>query len=290
VTTAVGIDIGGTSVKAAARATDGRVVEGRSEPYAQPDAATLRAAVTEAWRAVGAPVVERVGLCLPGRLDAERGVIDAAVNLPVLVGARPSDWLPEPLARARTVIVPDAEAAAFDIARSDEDGGRLLALSIGTGVGACVLDGRTPLRVVGRSPGRLGQVDVSGVGAGAATPIGPDGGRGSLEAYIGLPALRARFPETPLHELPGALRPGDPALRALAQAIRIAHAVYAPRRVVLLGGVGRRLSGEAMEDVRRLVGHGLTAVADGAWTLEQGTSDFHAARGVMGIARDSAPG
>ncbi|MEO0483991.1 MAG: ROK family protein [Planctomycetota bacterium] len=286
---AIGLDIGGTSVKAAAfDLASEDIREARSDAYARPDASALRAAVRDAWARAGQPRAECVGLCLPGRFDDERGVIDAAVNLPALVGARPADWLPDELAAARVVITADAEAAALDLARDAPPSQRLLALSIGTGVGVCVLEGRTHLRVIGRSPGRLGQVDVGGLGEDRpALPVGADGGRGSLEAFIGLPALRERFPGHAPETLPSAIEPGDIALRALAQALRIAHAVWAPHRIVLLGGVGIRLSPEAIADLHARTAEDLTSLAQPGWILEQGTTDYHAARGALGLAREA---
>jgi hypothetical protein len=54
-------------------------------------------------------------------------------------------------------------------------------------VGAAVLDDGKLLRVEGDSPGHIGQIDVSIPGADC---IGPDGGAGGLEGYIGVPALQ----------------------------------------------------------------------------------------------------
>ncbi|MBV9490447.1 MAG: MFS transporter, partial [Verrucomicrobia bacterium] len=66
-------------------------------------------------------------------------------------------------------------------------------LALGTGVGAAVLDDGVPLRVDGDSPGHLGQIDVS---LDDRAPIGPDGGAGSLEGYLGVPAIRRELHAT----------------------------------------------------------------------------------------------
>jgi hypothetical protein len=71
----------------------------------------------------------------------------------------------------------------------------------------------------------------------------------------------------------------DPVLRALARAIRIGHGIYRPDRVVLLGGVGRRLAGQAAA-LRELVSDRLTSVARAEWVLAFGVDDHHAARGA----------
>ncbi len=57
-------------------------------------------------------------------------------------------------------------------------------ISLGSGVGMSVLDDGVPLAVDENSPGHLGQINVS---LDSNPPIGPDGGAGGLEAYIGAP-------------------------------------------------------------------------------------------------------
>ena len=153
-------------------------------------------------------------------------------------------------------------------------------ISLGTGVGACVMDEGTPLRVSGTTPGHLGQVDVTLDDA--DTPVGPDGGRGGLEAYVGLPAMLARFRCTPDTLQPHLTIDSAPVL-ALVRAIRIAHAIYRPMHVRLAGGVGVRLGAIAGE-IRSRVAAALTGVAREGWTLEAARSEFHAASGAARLA------
>ena len=100
---------------------------------------------------------------------------------------------------------------------------------------------------------------------------------------MGLPALRARFGEDAgaLHAAikDGRLRADRWPLCGLVRALRIAHAIYLPERIVLLGGVGIRLR-PLLEEMRVRVAEGLTSLAKSEWTLEAGESDFHAARGA----------
>src|SRR3954447_18293656 len=82
---AVGIDIGGTSVKAAG-VIDGEVVwTGASAPYARPSLNELSAASVAA---IGGRAcdVDRIGLCVPGLLDGARRRITLSVNVPALNG------------------------------------------------------------------------------------------------------------------------------------------------------------------------------------------------------------
>src|SRR5271170_591635 len=93
--TTLGVDIGGTSVKAAVW-LDGRCIRtGQSNFYVKPNAEQLRAAI---HRAVGSILdVQTVGLCAPGLLDRERRVITMAVNVPGLAGLELDQLVPEAL-------------------------------------------------------------------------------------------------------------------------------------------------------------------------------------------------
>jgi predicted NBD/HSP70 family sugar kinase len=149
-----------------------------------------------------------------------------------------------------------------------------LCLTLGTGVGASVVDaGGKFLHVSGESPGHFGQLDVS---LESEPPVGPDGGAGSLEAYIGTAALIARYGDA---NVVGKWGVGDPPVRALVRAIRIAHAIYRPQHVCLTGGIGVRLGG-IVPEIKAMVGERLTRVAREGWTLFTGENDYHAACGV----------
>ncbi len=291
---ALGIDIGGTAIKSSLLRDGTEVWHGRSAGYARPSREVLVAVLGElvvAARTAGASegvAIGAVGLCVPGLLAADAGSVAVSMNVPALVGLRfdvllgsagvEVDRLGTPMR-----VVTDALAAAMDASAVFGLKGRVLALSIGTGVGACVLDDEKPLIVSGQGPGHFGQVDVSlGEGSGDTVPIGSDGGRGSLESYVGVHALRARYGEDVEGALAG-MEVGEVPCRALVRAIRIAHAIYRPDHVLLLGGVGirlRRLAAGLREEAARE----LTSLARAGWTLRCGESDFHAARGAARIA------
>lgn len=289
--TELGIDIGGSSVKVAGRALGGEWSLGRSSRYDRPAVDQLAAAIRQALCTL--PGLKTpptaVGVCLPGLVDHASRTVVRSVNLPALNGVPidqlVADTLPTSPSSPAPVIVTDAHAAAHDWCELHGVKGRTLALSLGTGVGACVLDDRIPLRVSGNSPGHLGQLDVSIEADPADRPLGPDGGRGGLEAYVGARAMLARFgPDT---DGWSALLERDPTpLQALARAIRITHAIYRPDRIVLLGGVGLALR-PAADLLDRLIRDGLTSIARPDWTLEFADDDFHAARGAARLARDA---
>ncbi|TVS07935.1 MAG: hypothetical protein EA423_02850, partial [Phycisphaerales bacterium] len=168
----------------------------------------------------------------------------------------------------------DAVAAAIGSHHVDPATGRLAAIVLGTGVGLAVLDGGEPVTIGARGIGHLGQVDV-GV---EPMPLGPDGGRGGLEGYLGLRALEARFGERIAEGLSG-LDGEDPILRALARACRIVHAIYTPDEIRLLGGVGMLLE-PVLCKLEGLVRTELTGVAREGWTMRCADSAYLAAIGA----------
>ena len=276
----IGIDIGGTRIKFA-RMDDGDVHwTGASDAYERPSTEQVRAALRAAGITAAAGDVDAVGLCVPGLLDERRESVALAVNVPGLNGVPLRELAAAAGAMTdRLFVTTDANACAYDLFVRRRTQGRLLVLSIGTGVGAAVLDDGVPLFVDGESPGRLGQCDVSIEGE---PVVGPDGGAGSLEGYMGAAALARRYGGDTASVI-GRLRVSDPPLRALVRAIRIAHAIYRPRHVWLAGGIGIRL-GHLLADLKAAVDTDLTRVARPEWTLSTGDSEFQAAIGAARLA------
>ena len=285
----LGIDIGGTSVKAAMLRDPDVFTTARSARYDRPDRRAIVAAVAEAARLVldghSPKKLDAVGVCCPGLLDRQSKTITLSVNVPGLVGNPLDAMVAEALdvrAAPGLAILSDANAVAYDVYAVEQFRGRLLCLSLGAGVGASVIDdfGGAPafLHVSGESPGHFGQLDVS---LSADAPLGPDGGRGSLEAYVGAAALMARYGTPDVAER---LTVNDEPIRALVRAIRIGHAMYRPHHVCLAGGIGQRLAPIA-EQIQSAVGDRLTSVARENWRLTCATSDYHAACGAARHAR-----
>lgn len=276
--TTLGIDIGGSSVKAAA-IRDGQVLwTTRSDAYDRPTAARLIAAIAEALAGRGDDATT-VGLCVPGILDDARERVMRSVNVPAVCELPLRDLIGRALRRPidRLTITSDAVAAAHDLYISRRLTGRLLTLVLGTGIGAAVIDDNGPLRVSGDSPGHFGQLDVSVPGH---PVVGPDGGAGSLEGYLGAPAIHARYGP----DGPAAMRADDPPALALVRALRIAHAIYRPQHVILAGGIGNRL-GHLVESLRKQTAAQLTSIAHPDWTLSVGDNDHHAAVGAARLAK-----
>ena len=282
----IGIDIGGTAVKLAGVDGNGQILwAARSPTYSRPSMGELAGAIREAAAGGGndggAASATCFGLCVPGLLDEDRTTVRRSVNVPGLDGVRLDELVAAVFGGrpAGLTVATDAYATAYDLYESRRPQGRLFVLAIGTGVGAAVLDGGRPLLVDGDSPGHFGQIDVSLEGEPA---IGPDGGAGSLEGYLSAAALASRYGPEP-HGWLERMRAGDPPLRALARAVRIAHGLFRPRHVLLAGGIGIRL-GPWCPGLRATISHQLTNIADPEWTFGTGETDFHAARGAARLA------
>lgn len=277
----LGIDIGGRSVKVAARDGARWLWTGQSAPYERPDAAALCAAVRSA---IVQPLerLDALGMCVPGLLDGQRRVVLEAINVPGLENL-PLERLARDAVHARPGAPPtihnDTAAAAHDLVVARQLSGRVLVIALGTGVGAAVLDDGVPLLVEGQTAGHLGQIDVTVPGHDVT---GPDGGGGGLEGYVGAAALARQYgPDVSaaLTRFTGS----EPAIAALVQTLRIAHALYRPHHMILAGGIGVRLP-HLLPLIRRRVAHRLTRAARVGWTLECGDDDFHAARGAALLA------
>src|SRR5206468_2885317 len=124
--------------------------------------------------------------CVPGTRGRGSHTVLQSVNLPALNGLNLDELVRQALAAApaHIEVATDAVASAFDIYATRRLAGRLCSIALGTGIGLGVLDDGVPLEVHGESPGHIGQMDVSIEGE---PVIGPDGGAGSLEGYLGAP-------------------------------------------------------------------------------------------------------
>lgn len=292
---ALGIDIGGTCIKLAlldpASASPPSIFT--TAHYARPSEPQLRAVLQDALRRepFASANITAIGLCVPGIVDPATCAITVSNNIPGLIGVPLSNLIAAALGKPTPppIITTDARAAATDFWHSalSRAPGRLLAISLGTGVGACVLDDGVPLKVTGETPGHFGSIDVTVDEPGRPAPIGPDGGAGSLESYLGLPALRARFGDS-IESVLASLTIDSIPLRALARALRIAHAIYRPNHIALLGGIGRRLEPRCPA-LHATVSQNLTRLARPGWTLDSAHSDHHAALGAARLAESLPP-
>lgn len=278
----LGIDIGGSSVKAACVESGGVTRTAASQRYNNPDRAGLMAAIRECLAKFAVNLPDRVGLCLPGRVHDDRKSIEIAVNLPVL-----NDWpFVELLASAFDCTVPpafrvvsDANAAGYDFASEHPIAGRTAAISIGTGVGLCVLDGTQTVTIGKKGIGQIGDMNIGRFGG--TDRINHAGTTNTPESYFSAPALHHLSAGSSLDL--NTLTQDDPPIQALAQTLRIIHAIYLPDRIALIGGVGLAFKPLASMIID-LVNEGLTQLAVQDWSLDFATSPHHAALGAAKLA------
>jgi glucokinase len=240
---ALGIDVGGTNIKAVTVDPTGRELErdGQATPA---DRERLVAAVRDLARRLGVARARWVGLCAPGLADRDgrsiawmQGRMEAVQKL---------DWTLA-LASPRPVrVLNDAHGATVGEAWLGAARGRrhVVLLTLGTGIGGGVLvDGRLLLGATGRA-GHLGHTSLDAYGP-------PDICRapGSLEDAVADCTIErrsgGRFRSTA--ELVAAVEAGDAqassvwqrVVRALAAGIASFVNALDPEIVVLGGGIAR---------------------------------------------------
>jgi glucokinase len=234
VTGLVGIDVGGTTIKAVAIDGLGEVLDRRTAPTPRDDVSGLRTAdaVAELLVALGASA-GAAGMVAPGIVDAERGVILRSQNL---------GWHELPLAalvgQAWGHAVPlghdvRAGAAAEHRWGAGAGGSGLTAfLPIGTGISIAVAGAETA--PITPWAGEIGML----------TPFGGDG-LANLESIAAGPAIARAAGMESARAVAEAVDRGDPraleawdaAVAVIADAAAWVTALLSPARVVIGGGV-----------------------------------------------------
>ncbi|MGO1973858.1 MAG: ROK family protein [Propionibacteriaceae bacterium] len=241
----VGLDLGGTNMKAAVLESDSREVldrRTRATDRRGPDR-TIAALVDFAADVVADfPVAEGpIGVTLPGHFDHQ----GRATVIPNIPGNWPGTPVRAPVATAvggEVLLINDARA--FGLAESRVGAARdvrtMIGLVLGTGVGGClVLDGRLYL-------GRLGTAGE--IGHQVLAPDGPEcgcGNRGCLEALVRADVLAAAAGTRTVDDAVRAAQAGDhraaAAIRTAAEWIGIGLGnlvtVLTPECVVIGGGL-----------------------------------------------------
>ena len=198
---AIGIDLGGTFIKAGVVDSAGRIMAQTSLPTGVEDGAEaviqrMGQAAEEARNAAGVAwgQVRALGIGSPGVLDLVRGVPLIVPNLRCIEGQN----LPRGVAQALglrdvpVVLENDANAAAFgeQWAGAGRDVSTLVMFTLGTGIGGgIILDGHIWHGTQGFA-GELGHVAIFADGR----PC-PCNNRGCLEVYASAPAMIRRFRE-----------------------------------------------------------------------------------------------
>jgi glucokinase len=254
----LGLDVGGTFLKAA-RVDEAGVIGARlREPIVGDSAQGLLAQLEKAMRSLaGGASVAAVGLGVPGIVDHATSRLRAVPNLPALAAFQDRPLREELAGRAGCPAFLENDANAAGLAEAWLGAGRgagsVLFLTLGTGVGgAVILGGRL---WTGRSgyAGEIGHVQLDPEGARCGC-----GSRGCLETIVGNRGwtrraeerLRARAstlagralePETIVDAARGgdavALEIVDETARALGQALGSALNLLNVERIVIGGGI-----------------------------------------------------
>lgn len=229
---AIGIDIGGGTTRVGAvdlsNATVVASAHAATPAGGAPDRleATLRELIADVASRGGAPR-GRVGLAIPGIRDACGDVMLQAVNLPALANVNVRE-LARRAGCGEVAIESDVNAAGWAQRRAasftDPQPARFAYLSLGTGVGGCVILDGAIVRHTRGGPGHLGHLIVD---ATEAAPRCRCGARGCFEAVLQTArAAGGRLDDSAIERL-------APALATLL--VDVAH-LYAPELISVGGG------------------------------------------------------
>jgi glucokinase len=285
--TALGIDIGGTRIRVGVVSADARVLarnESRLPPDGDPE--PLREAICEQiadvlHRSEAAP--HAAGVALPGVWDPVSTVMRQAVNLPRLEGVDLRDFFTQAVGR-RVLLEADANAALWGQCQAlTPQPGRLVYLSLGTGVGGgVILDGQ----ILRHTRGGAGHFGFLIADTSPAAPAGRNNVPGCLSALASGPALhlaatgRADPGAIGEEELPETVLAA--AARGLAVAIFNLVHLFAPQLVLLGGGVVDNHP-RLVEHVRRALAERPSKLTPAGFEVRRAPLTTHEA-GVIGVA------
>ncbi len=283
---AVGIDIGGTSVKVGLVDESGTLLSRASFPTPPGGAPSqLMDGLARALpKLLAGRPVESVGVSVAGFLDPGREVMSYNANLPELSGFPLREAIAARFSCAVRLEV-DSNAAAHAEYRFGAGQGarRLLFLTLGTGVGGGVVVNGELLRFTGECAGDLGHVIVEPGGRRC-----PCGALGCLEALVSRPTLE-ELGGRPAYELIEAARRGEAkAVMLFAEAGRwlglglasLSH-LFQPDRIVIGGGLAT--AGECLFDASR-ASFAANASPHFSAGVEVLPARFHGHEGVIGAA------
>ncbi|MER8482553.1 ROK family protein [Mesorhizobium sp. M1322] len=242
---AIGIDIGGTNLRAARISGAGEILDRISEKSA-PDPELVLSRIAEMVRRLDSPEVAAIGIGVPGRVDARLGAVLSGgyVNLASVSLAQRL----ESLAGKPVVIDNDCNMALMaEMALGAASGHESIVMfTIGTGIGGAVAQDRRIVRGKGTA-GQLGHITVDISGEACAC-----GRRGCVETTssgtaLGRHVARAGLgPDVSVDQLFARDAGGDPLARGILQAwagplraaIDTTVAMFDPDLVLLGGGLG----------------------------------------------------
>jgi glucokinase len=252
----VGIDLGGTAIKAGAISDRGEVIARRTiATELERGPSDLVDRIAELARELGAE--RAIGLGSPGLIDRDRGVVQSAPNLKRIESFPLRTELARRLGLAESAvrIENDANAAAageqwIGAARGEQD---VLVVTLGTGIGGGLILGGELFLGAGGMAGEIGHIVVDRDG-----PVCGCGARGCVETLASASAAEARA----LRAVLPRAKPGD--LAALASAARASPGPERELIAAIGSDLGRGLGAAvSLLDVRCFViGGGFGAALD----------------------------
>lgn len=273
-TTAIGVDVGGTRIKVGvvrlAAANRPEVVTRRvlELPTSVCSPAGLVALIGDAVS--GLEIAEApVGIGIAAIVDAERGAVLAAPNLPWLDGAPLGGLIAERTGRA-VRIDNDVNCIGWGEARAGAGRGfrDIVCLALGTGLGGAIVADGLLLRGSRGRAGELGHIAVAANG-----PLCGCGGRGCAEQYAsqtgmlrmargyglvgdddGPGAIKGLFERAARGEA-GARRVVNEAGAALGLVCAFCCELLGPERIVIAGGIAASLDALLPAARRAMRGH-----------------------------------
>jgi glucokinase len=291
---ALGIDIGGTSVRAAIVSSDGTVQgELYDAPHYGGDITSELARICLDLRQQGRQHgigYDVVGVALAGGWDPRTGRVSSAPTAPSLLGRDPRTF---DVGGPVVVIANDADAALFAEWRCGAARGsrNCLGFIVGTGLGGSAIVDCAPLRGSNGVAGEFGHLVFEPQGRACGC-----GGTGCLEQYVSGTALMrdyvgriARADVATAHEVAVLARSGDAAAadafmalgHRLGSAVASLTNVFNPDTVVLGGGM-IDVSDLFLPAVRSAVAAHTMPMAAAAMTLK--LASLGRAAGVVGAA------
>ena len=241
--TAIGIDLGGTRIKAVAIDSMGNMLHELYQPTNDGDDRIWKNAVASAVNELRHKIknqLDVIGISCPGLPDQSNSTV---AFLPVrLQGLENFDW--SDFLKTKTWVLNDALSALMAEARfgAAKNKSNVVMLTLGTGVGGAILINGQPYQGAFQKAGHLGHMVINDEGE-------PDicGMPGSLEDAIGNESIGQRsggkFSST--RELLDALRAGDEyaneiwltSVKKLAIGVASITNILSPETIVLGGGI-----------------------------------------------------